>query len=112
MSPSFEQLGIWVACALMFVNLYFKFRPNTRRQVTLEEGAVTKQELAGHIRDDRAEHQLLHDRISKASEASELRSQAMKDDYNEKFQQLPNQIVALLRNTGVIRDRDDRSARP
>ena len=108
-APTAHQIGIWIMCALIFVNVALKVWPRSaRRSVTVEDGAATRQELAKLAAENREEHQLLHKRVSETADASEERSREMVRDYNEKFQQLPFQIVAHLRNTGVIRDRDAR----
>jgi len=48
-----------------------------------------------HVRDNDAQRGVLHKRVDDAVE-----------DYNQKFQKLPNEIVALLRNTGNLKKWD------
>lgn len=53
---------------------------------------AAQDEFAEHVRDNDKQRGILHQRIDAAIA-----------DYNEKFQKLPNEIVALLRNTGNLR---------
>jgi hypothetical protein len=53
---------------------------------------ASKPEFFEHVRDNDKQRGILHNRIDRAI-----------DDYNEKFQALPNEIVALLRNTGNLK---------
>jgi hypothetical protein len=53
---------------------------------------ASKPEFQEHVRDNDRQRGILHKRLDDAIQ-----------DYNEKFQALPNEIVALLRNTGNLK---------
>lgn len=58
----------------------------------LHQQFASKLEFQQHVRDTDKQRGLLHKRMDEAIR-----------DYNEKFQSLPNEIVALLRNTGNLK---------
>lgn len=60
--------------------------------VNLVEQFASRREFLDHVRDNDKQRAILHKRMDDCIK-----------DYNEKFQQLPNEIVALLRNTGNLR---------
>lgn len=60
--------------------------------VNLVEQFASRREFLEHVRDNDKQRAILHKRLDEAIR-----------DYNEKFQSLPNELVALLRNTGVIK---------
>lgn len=63
-----------------------------KREVSFTFDAASKEEFLKHVADNDNQRGLLHKRIDDVI-----------DDYNAKFQSLPNEIVALLKNTGAIR---------
>jgi uncharacterized protein YpmS len=73
---------------------------NRRQQIAVQqpvdikliEQLVSKDDFMAHVRENDRQRGLLHKRLDDAIK-----------DYNEKFQALPNEIVALLRNTGNLR---------
>lgn len=65
-----------------------------KREVSFTFDAASKEEFVKHVEDNDKQRGLLHKRIDDVI-----------DDYNAKFQSLPNEIVALLKNTGAIRPR-------
>lgn len=108
-SPTPEQLGVWVLCAIVFINLYFSWRASgkQKREVSIEsvpEGpCARKEDLERHKEENRDEHEHLHSKIGSSERAAHKRMDELVNDYNEKFQQLPHQIIALMRNAGIIR---------
>lgn len=93
-------LASFLACAFFLLAIGEKVKnvfgkpESQKRDVTVSQEFVAKPDFEKHAAYDHVEHGILHKRINDAEA-----------DYNEKFQQLPNQIVMLLRNTGVIQDR-------
>lgn len=79
------------------LKIFFPSKEVPKREVTITTDAASKVEFDEHKEIDREEHAHLHKRIDQSLA-----------EFNDKFQQLPNQIVTLLRNTGVIRDRLDK----
>jgi len=60
--------------------------------IKLQEQFAGKHEFQEHVQDNDRQRGMLHKRIDRVIA-----------DYNDKFQTLPNEIVALLKNTGAIK---------
>lgn len=58
----------------------------------LHDQFASREDFQQHVMDNETQRSILHSRVDRAIE-----------DYNRKFQALPNEIVALLRNTGNLK---------
>lgn len=58
----------------------------------LHKQFALRADFIGHVKDNDKQRGIIHKRLDDAIA-----------DYNEKFQALPNEIVALLRNTGNLK---------
>lgn len=74
-----------------------------KREVTFEFTPASKELFDVHVRSNREEHDQLHTKISGVDRGSRDRLEKTVQDFNDKFQSLPSEIIALLRNTGVIK---------
>ena len=122
MTPTFEQLGVWMVCGLFALDIWVKLRSAQKneqpqkREVTFSTEFVRKGEmqLFGE-RLERVEENvdLIHKELRRDRDAlmatdeqraSEIhkRINALSQEFNDKFQELPNQVVVLLKNTGAI----------
>jgi hypothetical protein len=122
MTPTFEQLGVWMVCALFALDIWIKLRATQKtegpqkREVSLSTEFVRKSEV--EIIGERLVHveehiDLIRDGIKKDREtlmiADEHRASKIHErinelsrEFNDKIQALPNEVIVLLRNTGAL----------
>lgn len=123
MNITFEQLGLWVAIALIFVDVYLRWRTASRseepqkRIVQMGTEFVSKKDLGildqrlGRVETsiDEIHQEMKEDRAilmqTDEMRASEIhkRINQLSQEFNDKFQAVPHEITAMLRNIGVIK---------
>lgn len=79
------------------------FSRKEKREITFEFTPASKEAFDNHVKANREEHDQLHAKLSGMDRGSRDRLEKTVQDFNDKFQSLPSEIIALLRNTGVIK---------
>lgn len=123
MTPTFEQLGIWMVCALFALDIYLKVKAAQRGDQPQKREISFQTEFAR-----KGEVQTITDRLERVEKSIEVIHEEMKEDratlmtadeqraseihkrinqlsqeFNDKFQAVPHEVVAMLRNIGVIK---------
>ncbi len=109
MTPTFEQFGIWMACALFALDVYLRLRAAQsakdpqKRDVRISADCATREEFDEHVRTNRAAHNQIFSEIKEGDADVHKRLDAVVKEFNEQLRALPNEIIALLRNTGALK---------
>jgi len=116
-APTSVEIGGWMACLFFLVagfNQLFKIADRMKEKPPPAETYLTKTEFSAHsaqltARFDRMESDLrvlaekLDETSGEAAKLNELRASKMHERLNDIERNMPNQIVALLRNTGALK---------
>jgi hypothetical protein len=96
---------ILITAGLIATIYYAKgiFQSKQKREITFEFTPASKEAFDNLVLSNRQEHDQLHAKISAIDRGSRDRLEKTVQDFNDKLQSLPSEIIALLRNTGVIK---------
>lgn len=121
MNPSFEQFGIWMACALIALDAYIRWAQYRLQREQREDGlqpihVQLKRDFATKEDVERLEAEMREYRATEIQDAAQRRKEIyarlenMRKEFTDEIGKVhtrvdavPDRVIALLKNTNVIK---------
>src|SRR3954471_10045270 len=118
-APTASQLGIWILCALVALDLcakvgsFLKFARNDaeKREVTINGEVAGKAEFNDHIRRNQSEHDQLHSKVGSSERETrrqiEQRIDQLRQERARDMESLNSQIVDIAKSVSGVETASD-----
>jgi hypothetical protein len=118
-TPNASQLGIWILCALVALDLFakagslLKFARNDaeKREVTINGEVAGKAEFNDHVRRNQSEHDQLHTKLGSSERETrrqiEQRIDQLRQERSRDMESLNAQIVEIAKSVSGVETASD-----